>query len=257
MCDPLSTVTFVTAFIDLSQDNVYFDNNPLREKTTEKRIEYFRTFAKTGLPIALFVCSKSIHIANQLTDEYKNVKLISVIDLKNTWTYNIISNTNELPLHRDPKKDSFDFLTLMNAKIEFTNYVTYINPFNTTHFAWIDFNVCHILKNTESTLHKLITYTHNKLQFPMLLIPGCWEKQSSDRDFINKIIWRFCGGLFIGDIGSIQDFFNRTLIEFPKFINEYKTLTWEVNYWSWLESKTDWSPQWFYAGHDDTMLSLP
>lgn len=91
----------------------------------------------------------------------------------------------------------------------------------------------------------------------MLLIPGCWEKQSSDRDFINKIIWRFCGGLFIGDIGSIQDFFNRTLIEFPKFINEYKTLTWEVNYWSWLESKTDWSPQWFYAGHDDTMLSLP
>lgn len=252
-----STITFVTAFMDLGQTNIFFDNNPLREKTIEKRIEYFKILAKTGLPIALFVCPNFAHIANQLINEFKNVKLISIIELKNTWTYNVVSKINELPSYRDTKKDSFEFLTLMNAKIEFTNYVTYINPFNTTHFAWIDFNVCHILKNTELTLQSLVMYTHNTLQTPLLLIPGCWEKQSSDRDFVNKIIWRFCGGLFIGDIGSIQDFFNRTLVEFPNFINEYKKLTWEVNFWSWLESKTDWSPQWFYAGHDDTMLLLP
>lgn len=256
MCE--STVTFVTAFLDLAQRDVFFDNNPVRQKTVEARIEYFKTLAKTGLPIALFVCPNYKDIAKSLIEEFKNVKLMDVLQLKNTWIYNTMSHlSGYLPLERNVNKDTFEFMVLMNAKTEFTNYVTYINPFKTTHFAWIDFSICHILKDTETTLKYLTEYTCNSLQKNIFIIPGCWQKQSSDRNFVDRIVWRFCGGLFLGDVESVRDFHNRTVIEFPKFINQYGKVTWETNFWAWLEATTDWSPQWFCAGHDDSMLLLP
>lgn len=256
MCE--STVTFVTAFIDLDQRDVFFDNNPHRLKTVEARIEYFKKLAKTGLPIALFVCPNYKDIAQSLIEEFRNIKLIDIIDLKNTWTYNAMCHSSQnLPLQRNIKKDTFEFMVLMNAKTEFTNYVTYVNPFNTTHFAWIDFSICHILKYTEATLKYLTDYACNSLPKTLLVIPGCWTKQSSDRNFVDRIIWRFCGGLYLGDIESVRDFHLRTLIELPKFIDKHEKVTWETNFWTWLESTTDWSPQWFYAGHDDSMIYLP
>jgi len=248
MCE--STVTFVTAFLDLVEDRS-------KDKSPTKCFEHFKSLAASGISIALFVSKSLKEQTSLLIAEFPNVKLIDTIELNQTWTYNILSNTQKLPNNRTEHHDTFNFLALMNAKIEFVNYIVHLNPFNTSHFAWIDFSICHVIRQPDITLSRLATYSKSMLKTPMLLFPGCWNKQPSDRNFTDQIIWRFCGGFFIGDSSSIKKMYEYTIEQLPIFTITTGKTTWETNFWAWLESNTDWSPEWFNAGHNDTMLLIP
>ena len=102
----------------------------------------------------------------------------------------------------------YNFLVLMNAKIEFVTKAMEINPFGTNHFAWIDFSVCHVIQN-DSSLKRLYTFSRSALKESMLVFPACWSRIYADRNIdklYSKVCWRFCGGFFIGDKQSLLDF---------------------------------------------------
>jgi hypothetical protein len=40
-------------------------------------------------------------------------------------------------------------------------------------------------------------------------------------------------------------------------MNLYKKLTWEVNFWSWLETFVDWKPTWFHTMFNDGIIKIP
>ena len=92
----------------------------------------------------------------------------------------------------------------------------------------------------------------------MFAIPGCWDHKYNNvhtghvTDFI---FWRFCGGFFIGDAESILKFDDLYKTKYPEFITAYRKLVWEVNFWAWLEVNSDWAPEWYAAGHDDTIIT--
>jgi hypothetical protein len=144
----------------------------------------------------------------------------------------------------------------MNAKIEFVKIAIDMNPFESDHFAWIDFSICHVLKNTESSLKYLHMVSQSALKTPLLLFPGCWTKGMGAENIHDKVNWRFCGGFFIGDKESLKEFYSLYRESFPRYLNETKKLVWEVNVWHKLEFD-GWKCTWFQADHNDSIIRIP
>ena len=133
------TVTFVTALIDLNEDRS-------KDKTPETRIKLFKHIANSGVAICLYVSSTYEQIGKELENEYKNIKLMPIINLEDTQTYKIINELNPAsPPSKTDCHDTINFMTLMNAKSEYVYNATISNPFNTTHFSWIDFSIFHVI----------------------------------------------------------------------------------------------------------------
>jgi hypothetical protein len=71
-----------------------------------------------------------------------------------------------------------------------------------------------------------------------------------------------------GDMGCVN-FIKKTSKEYDfditaiksdafKFLEKHRVLTWEVNFWAWLETTVeDWNPIWYAGDHNDTMFELP
>jgi hypothetical protein len=155
----------------------------------------------------------------------------------------------------------------MNAKVEYLHDAIKCNPFRSSHFAWIDFNVSHIFTNIELCQEKLRILSKSPLCDTFIAFPGCWpkltvnEKGDINENIFSDIHWRFCGGFFMGDMASILHMYNLYILYFPPFIFKYRTLVWEVNFWAWLEAQTHnskaWNPMWFPGDHNDTIINIP
>jgi len=76
-------------------------------------------------------------------------------------------------------------------------------------------------------------------------------------DNFNTIRWRFLDKFLIGDKDSLLEFATLTKQYLPLFLRTYKILTWEVNFWNWLETFTGWNPVWYYAQFDDSVIKIP
>lgn len=158
-----------------------------------------------------------------------------------------------LPEVRNLEKDSKDYMVIINSKIDIVYDTVITNPWNTDMFAWIDFSLFHISTDDEELTQCLISLS--TCNATGIYIPGCVSPSKKDDNFTNHVIWRFCGGFFLGDKSSIVTFYNLQRKHLPIFIRDYNTLVWEVNFWSWLESNTDWKPIWYDADHNNSILT--
>ena len=261
---PEPTLTFTTAFIDLNEDRS-------KDKSPEIRIKHFKTLAKSGIAICLYVSSTYENIGKELENEFENVKLMPIINLEDLETYKIIKELNPtLPTNRNNEKDTLNYMILQNAKSEFVYKTLISNPFNTDYFAWIDFSICHILTDTEIILKQLYNYSISSFTIDnnlsndnnFLLFPTCFSKEKSQTYFnilTSHIVWRFCGGFFIGNKSGLEHMYFLMLKELPHFITHTNknSIAWEVNMWSWLELKCGWTINSYQADHNNSILTLP
>lgn len=249
-----NTITFVSAFIDLNEDRS-------KDKSPEFCFLLFDKLVKLDINICVFVSSKYYDIATIRYAKNKNIHIMPSIELSDLWTYKITASIPDisLPIIRTHYHDTFNFLILMNSKIEFVNKAIEKNPFNTTHFAWIDFSICHVIKS-ENSLVRLSTYSKSLLKNTMLVFPGCWSNEQLHhyKNTINdRVIWRYCGGFFIGDKISLLKFNECFRMYYPSFLYKEKKLVWEVNFWGWLEIQNYFSPHVYMANHDDSIIQIP
>ena len=128
----------------------------------------------------------------------------------------------------------------MNSKTEFMKKSIDKNVFRSTHFAWIDFGIFHIIQNTQKVKDILHRIHKKSLVSKFCIFPGIFPKHSYV-DFSN-VNWRFCGGFFLGDTESILQFDKLYEKYFLNIIKQYNTLTWETNIWSWFEQFLNWHP---------------
>ena len=94
----------------------------------------------------------------------------------------------------------------------------------------------------------------------MLAFPVCYSKNNLDKQYHNlytSVLWRFCGGFFIGDRDSLYDFNECYKGHYEKFLMEGKRLVWEVNFWAWLEKNRYFYPQGWPANHNDSIIKIP
>lgn len=256
------TIVYVTAFLDMKE------NRP-HDKPLIKCLAEFERLVKTGIQVCLFTSHIYMDDLKTLASRYSNVYLVPyAIELEDLITHKIISSIPNLtlPSVRTDYHDTRNFLEMINAKVELVyRGITEMEKseniekigVNATHYAWIDFNICDIIKSDE-TLEHLKTFT--TLKEKMMTLPGCWSKEVSSsflQTIHDRVHWRFCGGFFIGDRDSIIQFYHCYLNHFQTFLREKNCLSWEVNFWSWLEHHQLWNPDVYFSGHDDRMLYMP
>jgi hypothetical protein len=180
------------------------------------------------------------------------------LDIKDTWAYNQCMAIEDisLPEHRNLPKDTIEYMSLINSKIDFMNDAVMANPFDSTHFAWIDFSIFYVFKDYRKTSEYLRTLSYRTFAPKFLMIPGCWDKLTDENRILNNVFWRFCGGFLIGDRDSIADFHYYYMNYYPVFLKTHKKIVWEVNFWAWLEANSDWAPTWVSGDHNDRILDL-
>ena len=115
-----------------------------------------------------------------------------------------------------------------------------------------------MFKRREESFSRLLEIA--KYPFPenTTYFAGCWSKldDSTAKYIAETINWRFCGAFFLGDIKSLSQFADLYRTYFPKFLEETRVFSWEVNFWAWLEFKGDWRPTWYRGDHNDDMLNI-
>ena len=244
------TLTLVTAMLKI-YDIEY--NEKRNGKNLEDRLNHFQSLVETGLPLVIYVSELYKQAIEERCRGFDQVRLV-VMELADTWTYREVVKWKEvIPAHRNLAKDTFEFLTLMTAKAEFMALTATTNPFGSDKFAWVDFNVFHVLFNgfTSQEVLKGLMGAQLKAEHSFV-VPGCWNKgQGLDR---NSIHWRFCGGFFLATAEGVKEFF---ALHEKHLGSAFDGLSWEVNFWAWLEQNAGWNPSWFKAGHDSTLIEIP
>ena len=250
-----SSVTFVTSFFHIYKTDYY------KKKTRSWRVERFREIAETGIQICIYTCPDCEKYVKDLEAEFpENVRWMKTMELNDTMIAKSLTSTKFLPSQRDENKDTVEYMILINSKTEFMADCIDRNPWDSTHFAWIDFSISYVFHEKDKTLVLLRSLAKRTFQPECFIIPGCWGKFNNEyiSHITDTIFWRFCGGFFLGDAASVLQFHQLYILHFPYFFNKYNKLVWEVNFWAWLESiDCDWNPSWYIGDHNDSIIYVP
>lgn len=217
-------LTFVTAF------------HPVRD---EPYWPHFQHLVDTGIPLLLFLDERCT-----APPDAPNLRIVRV-PLVHVWNCSAV----QLPPTRTPEKDTAEFLSVMAMKLRYMAHsLAYTS---TSHLAWIDFRVFHVIRDHPAVQAKLrALVTHPFPRAMKILAPGCWNP-CPPMDFFASICWRFCGGFLLGPREAFPPAYARqtTLIQ-----TGLPRVTWEVNYWAQMEDVFTWYP----ANHDDRLvLNVP
>jgi hypothetical protein len=225
----------------------YYDiyNNPEKKSLY---LTYFKDLANSGVPIVLFTDTTLLSFFECLPS---NVQVIP-LDVTTCEMYQIaMAYTGELPLERNPEKDTKEFFCLMNTKVEFIKKAAELFPKLHT-FMWIDFGIMKLVKDSGAFLNKIKEISEKT--FTRMAIPGCWEHDC--QFYLDSGYWRFCGSFAIFPRADILRFYNHnksTLTDFCT-IPHYK-LTWETNIWHIVSHYNEKANiDWYFAYHDESML---
>ena len=229
------TCCYVSAFLNI--------NNNDELKLENEYFYYFNKLVKLELPLILFLDTSFSKYGNYLKNNYKNISII-YIDINDL----LFDTTLHLPIDRNIKKDTKEYIQLMNNKIIFMERAMNLNLYNTDYYAWIDFRIFHIFKNYTIVSQKLkelttIKYTKNAY------FPGSSIKSEY---IVNRINWRYLGGFFILNKNNIIKLKEETI----KIISELNVFLWEVNNWAIIEYLNRFDFGWYAADHNDSILNI-
>lgn len=210
-------------------------------------LELFRPLAESGLPFLLFTDPSLL----PLWDVYPNNLRIIPLPLSECELYQIgMAYQGELPTHRHPTKDTKEFFSLMNTKIEFLQKAAALTDDPT--LIWLDMGLLKIARNKERCIEHLRAL--HASTFEKITIPGCWPHMPACD--VNRVNWRFCGGLLIIPRRFLSSFYDHSKNVLTDFctLPIYK-LTWETNVWSVIEYCAEKENiMWYQADHNDSMI---
>lgn len=255
-----SSVTFVSAYYTL-QSTPYFNTHPDEWDPTP-----IFELARTGVQLCLYIgptCAFEIAF-KELEKECPNFRLMPYrFFYKDTWIYRTLEEWKgedpiPLPKSRNLEKDTLEYLIYMHSRHEIIEDAISENPWDSTHFAWIDFNSPKLFSKKKESFSKLCEIARYPFPADTMYFAGCWSKLDSEtvKNIANFIHWRFCGAFFLGDVKSLSDFAELYRTKFPEFLKEYEVFPWEVNFWAWMEFNGSWKPTWYRGDHNDQMLNI-
>lgn len=253
----MSSITFVTSILHI------YENDYDEKKTIQWRIDRFRELVALGINLCVYISPEMEPLIRPIETENPNtVKIMRILRCEDTLIAKMLKENcpdYKLPTNRNLGKDQAKYSIVINSKTEFMSDTVQKNPWNSTHFAWIDFNITYVFSNKEYTLPFIKWMAQQHYIKPQCFaIAGCGPWSAFNNvyitDITESIYWRFCGGFFLADAKSILKFHELYLENFPKFLREHRTLVWEVNFWAWLESNTDWKISCYSADHNDSIV---
>ena len=245
-------VTFVTSLIQ----NIF--------STKSDTIHHFVSLAMTGIHMCIYISPEYEKELISMISYFPNIKIMQVQNITDTNVYKIYTDINseagsiELPRHRNTEKDTCETMLYSHTKHEFIQDAIEKNPWNSTHFAWVDADLMKLVKNKSYIMKYLKVISKSKLLTPYLTLPGCWNSFEKEKiqDLLNGVYWRFCGGFVMGDATSMSHFCHLHREHFPLFLKEYRKLVWDFNFWAWMEIflSDQWTPKWYRADHNESIF---
>ena len=246
-------LVFVTAWIHLGPEHT--------DKTPATRLQHFKRLASSGVSLIVFVSPCHVAAVKKAQIEYPNIMEIRSVDMNDLQTVQIIRTfpTLTLPASLNDRKDTRGFLELMLAKTDFVHEALAFT--DATHAAWIDFNVAHVFDESCSALEALQHLQQRNFATPFLAFPVIWgpQRHVHMEELTQRVNWRFAGGFFVGDRGSLEHWYNLCRDALPLFLAETNALVWEVNFWAWLENVFPHSfrPTTYICDHDNSLVAVP
>ena len=244
--------TFVSCFVDL---------NRLENKSRGSRDKSF--YLNLGFKLlnsphnfVVFVEQESFKELSVLTLDKKNIKLICINQIEELPVFQILKKTEvNLPEIIDPKKDTYNYMALMISKTYFVEEAIVLNFFNSAQYAWIDFGILHMIKDTESFFLNLKKIETSQIE--NIRLPGCFrnffQKEENFLKNFPNIIWTFAGSFFIGKTEKLLDFFN-LIKDAVQVLKQNKFITWEINVWGHIYYRHPKLLEWYCAQHNDEIL---
>lgn len=241
----MSTTTLVTALLNSADVKAEY-------RDPSKYFELFKPLAESGINLIVFM---SAHLMPNAVSLYPGVRFEPVI-LEELESHQVaFSDNTRLPDHHNAVKDTRTYMAIINAKTELMLRAIKLDRPKTTHYGWIDFGISHVLSDPATCLARLKHQCEHLLS-PLLVIPGCWASVSHEQ-LTRGVVWRFCGGFFVGDVDSVRRFCELAAMAYQTAVKKTGVVTWEVNTWARLELEYGWKPEWFQADHNDSMLCIP
>ena len=143
--------TFVTAYLKVYQEEYEISRN------FDNRLKHFISILDLGINICIFVEPEFEYKFIDLQRKYDNLKIIGKMKIEDLEIYklgNPYSEFSKLPINRNIKKDTKNYMALMLGKIEFVKKAIDTNPFNSNYFFWFDFSIAYLFKNKDKTFIK-------------------------------------------------------------------------------------------------------
>ena len=250
--------TFVSAYYTL-HETPYFNLKP-EEWDPAPIFE----LARTGIQLCLYIgpdCAFE-QAFTELEKECPNFRVMPYrLYYKDMWTIKALGDNPVLPISRNLEKDTLEYMVYMHSRPEIIEDAISENPWDSTHFAWIDFNAPRLFSKKTEAFERLKEIAAYPFPDTAAYFAGCWPRmdEGGSKAVASSIHWRFCGAFYLADIKSHLAFAEIYRAKFPEFLQETGGIfPWEVNYWAWLEYKCgeSWKPTWYKGDHNDQMLNI-
>jgi len=247
LADQGNTLTFVTCYL---HDKAHSPQND------EWNVGRLNELVSIGIPLYIFVSNEN---ADEIAFLQSATNIhIEVIDKYELWVFKQLKNRQyNLPAHRNLEKDTEDHLAISHSKVEMVNRAIEHNPWKTGHFAYIDFNITYLFWDKLKTYEYIRQLSKRTFFDKILMFPGCSSPISIENigSLTDVIYWRFCGGFFVGDAKTLQEWWNKYQEYFVEYLETYNKLTWDVNFWAWVETAKRWDQRWYSANHNDSIIT--
>lgn len=268
------TITFVTSVV-----NYY--HMPLNESTVLLRLKRMDPLLKMSIPIVIYItqdCSETVeyYINKYYSSRINTVKLVMLSKtlFESSYAFLLSNGLNlKLPKHRLIPKDTIEYMCYLHSKIGFIHQIANINPFQTSHFAWIDHDISSMWKDSNKNKRMLENISKTGLKTILKLPPtessngreikpedeffiptGNESYKLHIEDYCNQVVWRFLPNFFIGTTKSIQHLYKLYNDNYRVFLSDNETMIWDMNFLAFLEQEKEWNPITYHANHDDSII---
>jgi hypothetical protein len=245
--EPEYTLTFVSSYLHDKNHSPHND---------EWDVGRLAELVSIGIPLYIFVSPENADEIAFLQGA-SNIH-IEVIDKSELSVFKLLQQKpHNLPEFRNLEKDTEDHLAISLSKIELVSCVIEHNPWRTEHFAYIDFNITYLFSEKHKTYDYIRQFAKRTFSKKILTFPGCSTPVRIDDvgGLADAINWRFCGGFFAGDAVSLQQLWVDYQGYLAEYLDIYQKLTWDVNFWAWIETVKRWTPIWYSANHNDSIIT--
>lgn len=264
------TLTLVSSYV-----NYY--HTPIENH--DFRLPFLKKLVDLEIPLIIFVSPDCLKVVETFLIAQQCQRHVSIVPLaksffESSFMYQTAMETPgiplELPNNRLEPKDTLEYMCYQHSKVEFTSRAAHINPYKSTHFAWCDYDLFRSW-DCPPILRFIHQYGLPTLQYrppdemhlakswlakDQMYLPGCFGKSTYSTNFLcNNICWRFCGGFYLGTQEAVCHLYDLYLEHFPRFLDNYRTMVWDVNFWTYLEQESDWDPYVYIADHNPRLIS--
>jgi len=200
--------TIVTSIYNIRK----IENNETNTRNIMKYLELANDFIlQLPYPLIIFTDDDAgdnndnsnyiIDFLKEKREQFKEITLIKKIAIEHTeYYYQYFDKLKQLYseyiiYNLDNNKDTPLYITLTNNKFYFLETAVETNPFQSSHFIWMDFGINHCARNCEK-IHEWILNVPDKIK--QLCINPFLEKIDNYKSFFQYVYHHLASGVFSG-----------------------------------------------------------